>query len=160
LPPAACQRPGRRLPTSMVAFLVRPIRPDIAMPKLKFPTVEEVIEVNRRVLRDVPVKKGDRHQMLSRANLERTLEGAREVHGDVYDAATEILVGIIQGHPFASGVRRTAVTTTSVFLEINGADAEVPHAPAVLTGIREGFYNKAEVKNWLKGNGIRKRPSR
>ena len=36
----------------------------VAMPQYKFPTVEEIIDVNRRVLAEIPVKKADRHQGL------------------------------------------------------------------------------------------------
>ena len=123
----------------------------------KFPTVDEIVDVNRRVLEEIPVKRADRHQVLSRAKLQLILDDARKVNGDVYNPATELLFGIVKGHPFASGVRRTAVTVTSAFLKLNGAGTEVPHDPDVLKGIREGFYNKSEVKNWLKGHGIRKR---
>ncbi len=91
--------------------------------------------------------------------MQNILDSARKANDDVYNPATELLFGIIRGHPFASGVRRTAVTATSSFFKINGVDAEVPHDPEVLKGIREGFYSKQEVKKWLKGNGIRKRPS-
>ncbi len=124
----------------------------------RFPTADEITELNRRVLMEIPAKKADRHQVLSRAKLQAILDDAKKMDGDVYDPATELLFGIIKGHPFASGVRRTAVTVTSVFLEMNGAETEVPHDPEVIKGIREGFYNKAEVKEWLKGHGIRKRP--
>jgi prophage maintenance system killer protein len=111
------------------------------------------------VLAEIPVKKADSHRVLSRAKLELILHNARKTNDDIYNPATELLVGIVKGHPFASGVRRTAVTVTSAFFKMNGADAEVPHDPEVLKGIREGFYNKDEVKEWLKGHGIRKRPA-
>jgi prophage maintenance system killer protein len=94
---------------------------------------------------------------LSRRKLQLILDSAKQIDEDVYDAATELLFGIIKGHPFASGVRRTAVTVTSAFLRLNDAETEVPHDPGVLQGIREGFYNKGEVKEWLRGHGIRKR---
>lgn len=123
----------------------------------KFPTIDEIIDVNRRVLEEILVKKADRHQVLSRAKLKLILDDAKKVNEDVYGPATELLFGIVRGHPSASGVRRTAVTVTSVFLKLNGAMTEVPHDPDVLRGIREGFYNKSEVKEWLKGHGIRKR---
>ena len=124
----------------------------------KFPTVDEMIEVNRRVLAEIPVKRADRHQVLSRMKLQLILDDAKKTNGDVYNPTTELLFGIVKGHPFASGVRRTAVTVTSAFLELNGAGTEVPHDPDVLKGIREGFYSKSEIKEWLKGHGIRKLP--
>jgi death-on-curing family protein len=128
------------------------------MARYKFPTVDEIIELNKRVLREIPAKKADRHQVLSRSKLQAIIEDAEKTDDDIYNPATELLFGIIKGHPFASGVRRTAVTVTSVFLKMNGAEAEVPHDSEVIKGIREGFYKKAEVKDWLKGHGIRKRP--
>jgi hypothetical protein len=41
------------------------------------------------------------------------------------------------------------------FLRINGERPGTSHDPKVLTGIRERFYTKDEVKSWLKGNAIR-----
>jgi len=129
------------------------------MHKYRFPTAEEIIEVNRPVLAEIPVKKADRHQILSRAKLQLILDSAKNTNDDIYNSATELLFGIVKGHPFASGVRRTAVTVTSAFLKLNGAEGEVPHDSEVLKGIREGFYNKGEVREWLRGHGIRKRTS-
>ncbi|MDG6920450.1 MAG: hypothetical protein JRN59_02875, partial [Nitrososphaerota archaeon] len=111
------------------------------------PTVEEMIEVNRRVLTEIPVKKGDTHQVLSRAKLQLILDNASKTNDDVYNPATELLFGIVKGHPFASGVRRTAVTVTSAFLKINGADAEVPHDPEVLRASGRVFITKERSKN-------------
>jgi prophage maintenance system killer protein len=128
------------------------------MARYRFPTADEIIELNKRVLMEIPAKKADSHKVLSRAKLQAILDDAEKADDDVYNPATELLFGIIKGHPFASGVRRTAVTLTSVFLKMNGAETEVPHDPEVIKGIREGFYNKSEVKEWLKGHGIRKRP--
>lgn len=127
------------------------------MSRYRFPTVDEIIDVNRRVLAEIPVKRADRHQVLSRVKLQFILDDAMKTNDDVYNPATELLFGIVKGHPFASGVRRTAVTVTSVFLKLNGSETEVPHDSDALKGIREGFYNKSEVKEWLKGHGIRKR---
>jgi hypothetical protein len=38
---------------------------------------------------------------------------------------------------------------------MNGENPIVPHEPRVLTGIREGFHTKEDVKSWLRGNAIR-----
>ncbi|MGA2198921.1 MAG: hypothetical protein ABSG45_03185, partial [Nitrososphaerales archaeon] len=74
------------------------------MPEYIFPSAEEIIEVNRRVLSQIPVKKADRHQVLSRAKLELILDDAKNTNNDIYNPATELLFGIVKGHPFASGV--------------------------------------------------------
>lgn len=59
-------------------------------------------------------------------------------------------------HAFASGNRRTAFAVTMEFMKANGERLPVlTDARNVLSGIREGFYTKEDVKEWLKGNGIR-----
>jgi prophage maintenance system killer protein len=49
-------------------------------------------------------------------------------------------LGLVKGHAFASGVRRTAYVVTLSFLDSNGEHPHVIHDPKVLTGVREGFY--------------------
>ena len=101
------------------------------------------------------MKKADQHKILSRKALEIALAKARAEKGDIYDKAAVLLIELVRGHAFASGVRRTAYSATISFLKTNGENPAVPHDPKVLTGIREGFYTKQEVKSWLRGNAIR-----
>lgn len=88
--------------------------------------------------------------------MDRILTSVRETEGDLYDKAMALMVGLIRGHPFASGNRRTAFVATSLFLEQNGEKMSVEHDPKILQGIREGFYTTAEVKSWLKGNAVKR----
>jgi len=120
-----------------------------------YPSIDELVETNRRVLREIRVKKADQHKILSRKALEIALAKARAEKGDIYDKAAVLLIELVRGHAFASGVRRTAYSATISFLKTNGENPAVPHDPKVLTGIREGFYTKQEVKSWLRGNAIR-----
>jgi len=117
---------------------------------------EELIKVNELVLRDIRVRKADRPQVLSRAELDRILTEVRETEGDAYDKETALVVGLVRGHPFASGNKRTAFVATRLFLELNGERAKVEHDPRILLGVREGFYTTLEVKSWLKGNAVKR----
>ncbi len=121
-----------------------------------YPSVDELIETNKRVLREIRVKKADRHRVLSRASLEAAFQSAKAEEGDVYDKAAILLTEMVRGHAFASGVRRTAYVVTISFLRTNGERPRVIHDPKILAGIREGFYTLGEVKDWLRGNAIRK----
>ena len=69
-----------------------------------------------------------------------------ETEGGVYDKATTLVVGLIRGHHFASGDRRTAFVATKFFLELNGEKMIIEHDPKILQGIREWFYATLEVK--------------
>ncbi len=117
-------------------------------------TAEQLAEINRRVLKEVKVKRADSHRLANRAKLESIVGEVRALEGDVFEKATCLLVGLTKKHVFDSGNRRTAYTATKLFLEANGEELKADPDPRVLTGIREGFYRREEVVGWLKGNGI------
>lgn len=125
------------------------------MSDVDYPTIDELIELNRRVLGEIRVKKADRHRVLSRSGLEHLLGRVKEQEGDIYDKAVTLLIGLVRAHSFASGNRRTAYLAAMSFLEMNGKGANVAHDPRVLQGIREEFYTRDEIKAWLKGHEIK-----
>ena len=125
------------------------------MQNIVYPSTDELIETNRRVLKQIRARKGDQVKLLSRKVLQDCLERTKGEKGDVYDKAAILLIKLVRGHAFASGVRRTAYTATISFLRMNGENPNVFHDSKVLTGVRERFYTVEEVKSWLKGNAIR-----
>ena len=125
------------------------------MAELAYPSVAELIETNRKVLKEIRAKRADQHRVLSRPKLAQAIQKARDEKGDVYDKAAVLLIELVRGHAFASGVRRTAYAATIAFLRTNGEFPRVTHDPKILTGIRERFYTMDEVKGWLRGNAIR-----
>ena len=128
------------------------------MTGFKFPTLENIIEVNKLALREIKVKKADKPKLLSYTALKDSIDNCKKMKGDVYDKAACILKNLIQKHPFASGNRRTAFIVAEDFLLSNKATTKLKnekrHAKA-LTGIREGYYKDDEIKNWLKEGEIR-----
>jgi death on curing protein len=118
-------------------------------------TADQLAEINRRVLKEVRVKRADSHRLANREKLESIVEEVRALDGDVFQKATCLMVGLTKKHAFDSGNRRTAYTATKLFLEANGEALKADPDPRVLTGIREGFYRTEEVVDWLKGNGLR-----
>jgi len=128
-----------------------------AVPRILFPTVEEVVETNRRVLQKIRVHKADRHRVLmgevGKEKIRKTLEDAQSTRGDIYDKAAVILVGIVRGHPFESGNRRTAYTVAVDFLESNGFPVANTYDVSLIKGIRNGTHKKVDIASWLKGHG-------
>ncbi len=124
-------------------------------PDIKYLTLEELIESNSRVLKEIKVRKADRHEILSKATLEWILDTVDKLPGDVFDKAATLLFELTRKHCFGSGNKRTAYAATHLFLKANGKQLNAVQDPRILIGIREGFYNKDEIKNWLKGNAIR-----
>jgi death on curing protein len=125
------------------------------LPEPRYLTVDEIIEINKNVLREIRVKRADAHRVASRQKIEDVLRDVQEEEGDVYLKAAVLLIRLTKAHAFDSGNRRTAYASTKLFLEANGKTLNIEVEPKVLTGIREGFYQTKEVVEWLKGHGIR-----
>lgn len=124
---------------------------------VKYPTVEDVINTNARVLSEIKVKKADTHEVLSRRKITEVLESVAADNGGLYDKAAKLLKGLLQVHPFASGNRRTAFIITQNFLFYNGKETKITgkENAYILQGIREGHYNDNEIKEWLMKGEIR-----
>lgn len=125
------------------------------MSDVKYLSVEELIESNSRVLSEINVRKADRHEVLSRATLTWILGEVEKLPGDIFDKATVLLAELVRKHCFGSGNKRTAYAATHLFLKANGKELNAVQNPRILIGIREGFYNNDEIKNWLMGHAIR-----
>jgi death-on-curing family protein len=121
------------------------------VPRTLYPTVEEVIETNRRVL-EIIVDRRDRHVVWNENAIAQAIAVSKSLKGDVYEKAALLLIELVQSHPFKSGNRRTATAVVADFLKANGESFK-GHGTAVLAGIRLGDFKRAEVKAWLKGIG-------
>lgn len=129
------------------------------MVRIKYPKTKDIIEINKVLLEKIKVKKADKHQTLNHQKIDKIINNCKEEKGDTYDKAVCLIKGITQGHPFASGNRRTAFGVTKHFLEDNKLRIEVENSgkeSKTLQGIRENYYKDDEIKEWLKGKGIRK----
>lgn len=125
--------------------------------EILYPSIEDIIEINKRVLQEIKVKKADRSRLMlsGRQILESMFRDVEANEGDVFDKAVILLKGIIQRHPFESGNRRTAISVTSSFLENNGEKLNITRDVNILQGMRENYYTHDEIKEWLKGGKIR-----
>jgi death-on-curing family protein len=123
--------------------------------QIRYLSVEQLIEINKIILKEVKVKKADSHKVLSSATLREILEETKTEGSNIYEKAAILLIELTQRHPFASGVRRTAYAAAKLFLEANGERVHVKYEPKVMQGIRERFYRREEVVSWLKGHEIR-----
>ncbi len=122
-----------------------------------YPSVYDIISVNEKVIKEVKVRKADKHAVLGKEKIEKALEAAKRRRGDAYDKAVVLFRGLIQAHPFASGNRRNAFVVVENFLLYNREKPKVNKdaSASVLQGIREDYYGDDEIRRWLKGRKIR-----
>jgi len=128
------------------------------MKSILYPTPERIMEYNLLALSLIKAKKADKSEVLSYKKLADAVEDCETNKGDIYDKAVFLLKRLIQGHPFASGNRRTAFIVAKDFLLSNGGKFTIhdnPEQARVMLGIRENYYTDAEIKGWIKNGEIR-----
>ncbi|MCF7799134.1 type II toxin-antitoxin system death-on-curing family toxin [Candidatus Woesearchaeota archaeon] len=128
------------------------------MVAFKYPSEEKIIELNALILTVVKVKKADKSEVLSKLKLSRALDACIESDGDLYDKAAILMKQVIKSHAFASGNRRTAFIVTKYFVTQNKGKFKIKDDPSyaqVMQGIRENFYSKEEIKEWIKNGTIK-----
>ena len=126
--------------------------------KVKYPTTDEIIKLNKEILNRIRVKKADRHNVLSKWQIEGAIDSCKVQQGDIYDKGVCLIKGLTQRHSFDSGNRRTAFAVTRQFILDNNQKFDVENSgkqARVLQGIRERYYTDDEIKYWLRGNNIR-----
>ena len=125
--------------------------------KTKYLDVEDIVSINKRVIKEIPVKKSDKHEVLNRSAIILTINSCKKQTGDVWDKSVVLLRGIIKKHPFASGNRRTAIVAMVTFLNKNKLETKIRNNQSldkILQGVREDYYTLEEIKNWIKGGEI------
>ena len=117
------------------------------MTRIEYLSTEQLIEINKRVLKDIRVRRADSHRVANRKKLDSIVDDVRALEGDAYEKAALLLVGLTRKHAFDSANRRTAYAATKLFLEANGEDVKAEPDPRVLTGVREGFIGLRKLSN-------------
>jgi prophage maintenance system killer protein len=121
-------------------------------------TVDEIIWMNEYVLHTFPAKRADRHEVLNYDGLLKLMVSIQRSHNHFYAKATMLLIGLIRGHFFASGNRRTALQAVGTFATLNRRKVyiwRIRFIRQVLIGIREQYYSDEEIKMWVKQGDIR-----
>ena len=117
-----------------------------------YPTIDEIIEIHNRIIEETGGETGP----LNMGNLEFVLEHIQtEFYGhsldDIFTQAAVLIRGIICGHPFMDGNKRTGFEATDYFLRSNGYYIEVD----VLEGVgftivvATGKFDVSDTREWL-----------
>jgi len=129
------------------------------MPKIKYPTVEEVIATNKRVLEIHRAKKADKHELLgTKHQIQEIIDKAKEKEGDIYIKSVVLLKELTISHLFASGNRRTAYLVTNDFIyknkkkDIEKTEKEVE----IFKKIRYRDISDEELAKWVKNEKKKK----
>ena len=107
---------------------------------MKHLSIEEIIEMNKAV--------GATGALVNRGNLEFTLANIRDSE-NIVKCSAGLLFGIITGHCFLDGNKRTAFMAMVTFLKINGKGIKISQKDAekLVSDIARDKYNKEKVEN-------------
>lgn len=125
---------------------------------ITYPVRSQIIEYNLIALDVLKIKKADTSKVLSLHKIDEAIEECKETDGDIYDKAVSLVTGLVKKHPFASGNRRTAFIAVKDFVLLNNAKFGIKDDPInarVMLGIRENFYSKEEIKEWIHHGKVR-----
>ena len=71
---------------------------------------------------------------------------------NIYDMAAALLQSLLKNHPFVDGNKRTALTSTAIFLKLNNIDLKNYHEEEVVfaVSVDNNHLSLEEISSWLK----------
>lgn len=110
-----------------------------------------VLAIHESILAEFGGASGVRDIALLEATLERPITSYGYGMKDRYLLAAQYAVGIIQGHPFFDGNKRTGFLCAAAFLELNGSMFKATEADVVLKtlSLTVGEMTEKDYALWL-----------
>jgi death-on-curing protein len=126
------------------------------MGSVAFLTVEDVLEVHRRVIEEFGGDRSlrDRGLLESAIAMPRSTFGGRELHADLAEKAAAYFFHLCANHPFTDGNKRVAVAAAELFLLINHHElvAGDESVEGLAMGTAAGSVSKAEVIEFFRSH--------
>lgn len=113
-------------------------------------TFEDIVGMHGELIREHGGKWNLRDAAALHAAVARPQSG---YYNDLVEEAAALFESLSQNHPFIDGNKRTAMTATAVFLELNGRKLQFEDDAAYgwIIGLYEsGRMNKKEIESWLR----------
>ncbi len=116
-----------------------------------------VIAVHQMLLAEHGGATGIRDQALLESALNRPQQ--RFTYDDetsIFDLAASYSYGLAKNHPFVDGNKRIALTTGSIFLELNGysLNASEPETVIVFQQLADGELTEEDLADWFRRSSV------
>lgn len=125
----------------------------MSISKRSYPTLQEVIAIHEQVIE----RTGGESGPLNMGNLEFVLDQiSTEFYGrpsgDIFTQAAVLIRGIICGHPFVDGNKRTGFSSADLFLRLNGyyIDVDVLDGVGFTVAVATAIFDIEDTRLWLK----------
>ena len=121
---------------------------------MRFPSLDEVIELHRRLIEQSGGSDGVRDPGMLDSALAQpgmTFDG-QELYPTVADKAAALGYSLVMNHPFVDGNKRIGHAAMEVFLVLNGYElaAGVDEQERVVLGVAAGTISREEFTAWVR----------
>jgi len=123
---------------------------------LKYLTPQQVLAIHYKMVERFGGSHGIRDIGLLESAVARpqaSFDG-EDLYITIFDKAAALLQSLLKNHPFVDGNKRTALTSSGMFLRINGYKLINAHKDEVEFAVKVDNHNLTleEIANWLKKN--------
>ena len=124
----------------------------------QFLTVEQILEIHQRMVREFGGDAGVRDQGLLRSAAAMPMAGmgGKFLHEGIPEMAAAYLFHLCKNHPFVDGNKRSSLAATEVFLLINNhlLQATGDELEHLTLGVADGSISKAEATVFFRDHVI------
>lgn len=119
---------------------------------------QQVLFINARLIAETGGKTGLRDVALLESAVERpraTFDGD-ELYPGLFEKAAALLDSLVNNHPFVDGNKRTGITSTAMFLRINGFRLSCSQSELEIFTLEVATSHPpiAELATWLKAHSL------
>ena len=122
--------------------------------KIKFLTNTQVLFIHDRLVKKFGGAFGIRDLGLIKSAVARPQAtfDRKYLYNSIFDKAATLLQSLLKNHPFVDGNKRTALSSSAIFLKINGYELINNHKEEVEFAIKVDNQNltSEQISKWLK----------
>ena len=123
---------------------------------MRYLTPEQVLFIHARLIAETGGESGIRDLGLLQSAVARpqaTFDGD-ELYSDIYHEASALLESLINNHPFVDGNKRTGITASAMFLQINGYSliASNQELESFVLAVASGEQTIESIAAWLQSH--------
>jgi death on curing protein len=122
-------------------------------------SINQVLFIHDRVVKRFGGSFGIRDLGLIESSLARPQDSfdSQNLYNNIFDKAAALLQSLLKNHPFVDRNKRTAISSASIFLEINGWKLKNNHQEEVefAVAVASEHIIIEDISKWLKDHSVK-----
>jgi death-on-curing protein len=126
---------------------------------VKYLTIQQILFIHYRVTEEAGGSHGIRDTALLESAIHRISStfDQKDLYPDVFLKAAALMQSLIKNHPFIDGNKRTAITSASIFLSLNGRHLTADNKELELFTMKaaSGKADLGAMAKWFKKKSVK-----